>query len=58
MPLYLVRHAKAGSRHDFDGSDRDRPLTNSGRRQASALAVVPDGNGIGVGEEVDVMLLA
>lgn len=38
MPLYLVRHAKAGSRHDFDGSDRDRPLTNSGRRQASALA--------------------
>ncbi|MFZ9806312.1 MAG: hypothetical protein ACO3ER_08200, partial [Ilumatobacteraceae bacterium] len=25
---------------------------------ANALAVVPDGNGIGAGEEVDVMLLA
>ena len=38
MPLYLVRHAKAGSRHEFDGDDRDRPLTNAGRKQAAALA--------------------
>lgn len=38
MPLYLVRHAKAGSRHDFDGDDRERPLTNSGRKQAAVLA--------------------
>ena len=38
MPVYLVRHAKAGSRNDFDGDDRERPLTNSGRRQAAALA--------------------
>ena len=38
MPLYLVRHAKAGSRHDFDGDDRERPLTTSGRKQAAALA--------------------
>ena len=37
MPLYLVRHAKAGSRSDFDGDDIDRPLTNSGRRQADEL---------------------
>jgi len=38
VPLYLVRHAKAGSRHDFDGDDRERPLTISGRKQAAALA--------------------
>jgi 8-oxo-dGTP diphosphatase len=36
--LYVVRHAEAGSRHDFDGDDRDRPLTNEGRNQATALA--------------------
>jgi phosphohistidine phosphatase SixA len=36
--LYLVRHAKAGSRHDFHGDDRMRPLTPSGQRQAQALA--------------------
>ena len=34
----MVRHAKAGSRSDFDGNDIDRPLTNTGRRQATALA--------------------
>ena len=38
VPLYVVRHAKAGSRSDFDGDDIDRPLTNSGRKQAAALA--------------------
>jgi 8-oxo-dGTP diphosphatase len=38
VPLYLVRHAKAGSRSDFDGDDRDRPLTGPGRRQAAELA--------------------
>lgn len=38
VPLYLVRHAKAGSRHDFDGDDRERPLTNTGRKQSMALA--------------------
>lgn len=37
--LYLVRHAKAGSRHDFTGDDRLRPLSPSGRRQADLLAV-------------------
>jgi len=35
--LYLVRHAKAGSRHDFSGNDRLRPLSNAGSRQADAL---------------------
>jgi len=38
VPLYLVRHAKAGSRSDFDGNDIDRPLTNAGRKQAEVLA--------------------
>ncbi len=37
MPLYLVRHAKAGSRSEFDGDDVDRPLTASGRKQAVDL---------------------
>ncbi|MEP7114682.1 MAG: phosphoglycerate mutase family protein [Ilumatobacteraceae bacterium] len=36
--LYLVRHAKAGSRHDFKGNDRLRPLSPPGRRQAEAIA--------------------
>ena len=36
--LYLVRHAKAGSRADWVGADRLRPLTKGGVRQAEALA--------------------
>lgn len=36
--LYLVRHAKAGSRHDWEGDDRDRPLDAAGVAQAQALA--------------------
>jgi 8-oxo-dGTP diphosphatase len=35
--LYIVRHAKAGSRHDFSGDDRMRPLTPAGQRQANAI---------------------
>ncbi|MEY4173709.1 MAG: hypothetical protein RI900_874 [Actinomycetota bacterium] len=39
MPvLYLVRHAKAGSRHDWFGDDSARPLSGAGQRQAAALA--------------------
>jgi 8-oxo-dGTP diphosphatase len=37
MHLFLVRHAKAGSRHDWDGPDEQRPLSKKGRRQADAL---------------------
>lgn len=37
--LYLVRHAKAGSRHEFKGDDHLRPLSGTGRRQAKGLAV-------------------
>lgn len=37
MAIYLVRHAKAGSRRDWDGPDTERPLTNGGWRQAVGL---------------------
>ena len=37
MKLYLVRHAKAGSRSAWDGPDETRPLSKAGRRQAAAL---------------------
>ncbi len=37
MPLYLIRHAKAGDREDWQGDDRLRPLSKPGRRQAEAL---------------------
>jgi len=35
--IYLVRHAKAGSRAQWEGPDEQRPLTKGGRRQADAL---------------------
>ena len=38
MAIYVVRHAKAGDRADWEGDDRLRPLTKSGRRQAEDLA--------------------
>jgi broad specificity phosphatase PhoE len=38
LNLYLVRHAKAGSRSAWDGRDEERPLSKAGRRQAAALA--------------------
>ena len=38
MTLFVVRHVKAGDRSSWTGSDRDRPISKSGRRQANALA--------------------
>jgi len=35
--FYVVRHAKAGSRGDWTGDDRLRPLTKKGWKQAEAL---------------------
>ncbi|MGN5240771.1 MULTISPECIES: NUDIX domain-containing protein [unclassified Rhodococcus (in: high G+C Gram-positive bacteria)] len=35
--VLLVRHAKAGSRKDYEGDDRSRPLEEKGLRQAAAL---------------------
>jgi 8-oxo-dGTP diphosphatase len=40
MRLYLVRHGKAGSRRDFDGDDRERPLSRAGLEQAHGLTVM------------------
>lgn len=37
MRLLLVRHAHAGSKRSFDGSDEARPLDGRGRRQARSL---------------------
>jgi phosphohistidine phosphatase SixA len=37
MPLFLVRHAKAGSRSGWVGPDESRPLSKSGREQAQAM---------------------
>ena len=36
--VFVVRHAKAGSREKWDGRDEQRPLTKSGWRQSVALA--------------------
>ncbi len=36
--LYLIRHAKAGSRSRWTGDDRPRPLTDNGEAQAEVLA--------------------
>ena len=38
--LYFVRHAKAGSRNNWDGDDRARPLTKGGMKQADALVAL------------------
>lgn len=35
--LWLIRHAKAGSRYRYPGPDHARPLTNAGETQAAAL---------------------
>ena len=37
MTAYVVRHAKAGDRADWEGDDRLRPLSKPGKRQADAL---------------------
>jgi 8-oxo-dGTP diphosphatase len=37
MPLYLVRHAHAGTRGRWDGPDLERPLSDKGRAQVDAL---------------------
>ncbi|HUQ64479.1 MAG TPA: phosphoglycerate mutase family protein [Acidimicrobiales bacterium] len=37
MHLYVVRHAKAGSRHEWDGPDHLRPLSTKGKHQADGI---------------------
>lgn len=36
--VHLLRHANAGSRKDWSGDDRSRPLNRKGTRQAEAIA--------------------
>jgi 8-oxo-dGTP pyrophosphatase MutT (NUDIX family) len=38
--IVLVRHAKAGSRAQWDGDDAERPLSSTGREQAARLGVL------------------
>ncbi|CCG04665.1 putative NUDIX hydrolase [Blastococcus saxobsidens DD2] len=38
VDLLLVRHGRAGHRHEFEGPDELRPLDAKGRRQAQRLA--------------------
>ena len=38
--FYVVRHAKAGSRRQWTGDDRKRPLSKKGQAQAEALIEV------------------
>lgn len=47
MTAYLVRHAKAGRRSEWDGPDRLRPISDAGRRQADALVAQLAGCGVG-----------
>jgi len=37
-PVFLVRHAKAGSRSRWRGPDEDRPLSKAGHQQAAGIA--------------------
>lgn len=37
MTIFLVRHAKAGSRDRWEGDDSSRPLSGKGRDQATLL---------------------
>jgi 8-oxo-dGTP diphosphatase len=38
VSIFVVRHAKAGSRRRWEGDDTERPLSEAGWRQAAALA--------------------
>lgn len=42
VTLLLIRHAHAGSRRDWVGDDRVRPLSPKGRRQARSLVAQLD----------------
>lgn len=46
MPLYLVRHAHAGSRHKWDGPDELRPLSRKGRGRAEEIGELLAGCGV------------
>ncbi|HET7234891.1 MAG TPA: NUDIX hydrolase [Actinomycetota bacterium] len=41
--VYVLRHAKAGTRSRWDGPDDERPLTRRGRKQAARLVELFEG---------------
>lgn len=45
--VYVVRHAKAGSRSRWTGDDMDRPLSKRGRAQAEGLVAMLDHSPLG-----------
>ena len=47
MIVYLVRHARAGHRAQWDGDDTLRPLDERGRRQAELLVDQLEGREVG-----------
>jgi 8-oxo-dGTP diphosphatase len=46
VTIYLVRHAKAGSRRNWSGNDALRPVSKPGHRQAVALATELGASGV------------
>jgi 8-oxo-dGTP diphosphatase len=46
VTIFLVRHAKAGSRRAWSGDDELRPLSKRGRAQARAVAKRLAGEGV------------
>ncbi|MBU1865667.1 MAG: histidine phosphatase family protein [Actinobacteria bacterium] len=44
--IYLFRHTHAGTRRDWDGPDRERPLTERGRHESAVIAERWAGSGI------------
>jgi 8-oxo-dGTP diphosphatase len=46
VPIYLVRHAKAGSRADWTKDDHLRPLSDGGKEQAERLVAMLEGSPI------------
>jgi broad specificity phosphatase PhoE len=45
--LYLVRHGHAGNKRAWQGNDNDRPLSETGRREAEGLVALLRGYPIG-----------
>lgn len=46
MPIFFVRHADAGDRSAWVGDDANRPLDETGRRQAEALVSLLEGRDV------------
>jgi 8-oxo-dGTP diphosphatase len=46
MDVFVVRHAKAGSRRKWDGDDTLRPLSRNGRPEAEGLVALLGESGV------------